>query len=719
MIGQNRPPQAAWAQEPTEGVSMRSLLGVLRRRKLHFLVAVPLAVLAAAAAAYLLPARYRAEALVASDPIVGRDPLADTSPALDVERHLARITEVLYRRSLLEQVIQEFDLFPAARRISAQELEEMRSRIRIRVEGERSFSLGFEDGDRQRVAAVASRLANLLISNTRAEREAKAEARSEFIESQLPAIQRQLEEQERAIEQYKQTYVAEIPEQTATNLKLLEGVEERLQAVTAAIAEDEARRTGIQREMAELKRQGVSMEPPRNPAETRLEELRTSLAQLRRRYTEQHPEVVRAQAEIEELERAIAAGQTGPATAPEYSPVQLRYVQLAAELDAVEERLAYNRAARGGLAGESATYRGRIGAAPRHDTALAAMTRDYEATRTRYEELSKELNEARLAERLEKTNQGAVFRIVEAPRVPTEPVAPRRLRILLMGLALGLGLAMATALLAEQVDTSFRNVEEVESALQLPVLATIPSLPARGGQRGEGHYPPVASLEEPHGLAAEQYRILATKLLRQAGGSRPLTVLVTSPVGEEGKSTTAVNLALALSRLVDEEVLLVDADLRRPTVHQLLEMPASSGLSTLLANPDDDPSRYVRRQHGLAVLEAGRSSPRLRAALASPLAQRVFQRLRQRFGYVVIDAPPLLAVAEGLILQQMVDSILLVVRARKTSKEASLRAVDSLDSPRLAGVVLNDVDASTVHIYPYRYFEQDEGSAVMGGRVER
>jgi polysaccharide chain length determinant protein (PEP-CTERM system associated) len=695
------------ARQTGEAVSLHALLAMLRRRKLHFLIAVPLVAAAFGAAAYLLPERYYAEALVTSEPTI--DPrIGDVPPPeLHAERQLARITDVLHRRSLLEGVIREFDLYPETRgRVSAEQIEATWSRVSLRVEGDRSFSIGFEDGDRQRVAAVAARLAELLIGTTGAEDDQRAAARTNVLDSELPAVEARMEELEQGVERYKQQWFAEIPEQAQTNLKLLEGIQTRLQDVSAAITDDEARRSGITSELAELDRQGVTLQPPKSAARTRIEQLETELRGLERRYTDRHPEVVRARAELEELRQAEARGEGGQTAVPEYSPVQLRYLELQADLQAVEQRLVRSRAEQAALSARSADFQRRVEAAPRHEAALAAMNREVDATRARYDELTAKQQEARLAERFEKSEQGgAAFRLLEPPRVPAEPVSPDRLRILILGIGVGLITGLGSALLAEQMDTSYRDVESFEADTELPVLATVPSLPAAGG-RGAGTLGRrVALLDEPHGMAAEQYRILAIKLTRHAGRPRPTSVLVTSPVGEEGKSTTAVNLAVALTRMVDEPVLLVDGDLRRPSIHRLLRLPPGSGLGALLASPDDDPARYVRRHHGLSILEAGRLSPRTRSALASPLAQRVFQRLRQRYSYIVVDAPPVLAAAEGLILQQMVDSVLLVVRARSTPRRAVHRAIESLDLSRLVGVALNDVEAASAYPSAYHYFE--------------
>lgn len=699
-------------QGASDGVSASALLGVLRRRKLLVLIPTVLVTAGFAVAAQLLPARYRAEALLLSEPRVPRDQLG--SPELDVQNQLARIADVLHRPSLLEQVIRETGLRPAGAHIGEEDLREVEKRITLQVESERMFALGFEDRDPRRVARVASRLADLLVSETGAEREERAETTASFLAQQIESVESRLDEQNRRIEEYRQRWFGEIPEQAPTNLKLLESAQERLQRSSESLLEQRARRAAILRELEELERQGFS----KDPGEARLEELRIALRQLRRRYQEEHPDVVKARIELEELERAVAAGTAGSLPA-ERSDARLRLLQLRAELEGVEERIARGTNEQSELAAQSASYRSRVEAAPRHEMALAAMTREYEDTRTQYLALLEQVNEARLSERLEKTERASVLRVVEPPRVPEKPFAPNRLRLVLMGLAAGLGLGFAAAFVREQSDRTLRDVPEIESATQLPVLATIPSVGRRArGRRNNSQPPEIAALDAPYGAAAEQYRILATRLLQDSARRGSTTVLVTSPMVGDGKTTTAVNLALTLARLVDEAVLLVDADLGRPNVHRLLQLPSGPGIGDLLSGPQGlELERHVRWHHGLHVLVAGRVSPHTRAALGSPRGQKVFEQLRRRFTYVVVDAPPVLAVAETFVLQRLVDSVLVVLRSGVTHREAARRALQSLDPSRLVGFVLSDADAATSYAYSYPYYAEPEERGMAEGPV--
>lgn len=701
--------------ESGEGLSLRRLLGVLRRRWLHFTIPTVLVISAFAAAALLLPPRYRAETLLAIERPATVEP---GIPAPELGTRLDKVEEELVGRALLVPVIQRFGLYPGER-VDRAEMESMRERIRVRAEGPSTFSIGFEDNEPGRAAAVVAELTERLISGSRVAQVAEARAEVERLEARIRPLEERLAEQESEIQAYQQRWMNELPEAETSVLGLLESSRERVHDNAETIAQLEARQSAIEQELAEIERHDVA----KAPTTSRLEESRRRLERLRDRYTDEHPEVVRARAEVAELERAAASA---PPELPEPSPLRLRQLELLGERQEVAQRLQSARGERGTLISESTDYRRRAESAPRHQVALQAMAREHEAATERYQELTDRLQEARVSEHLAATGD-AGFAVVESPRVPAEPFAPQRLRIGLMGIAVGIGLGIGVAFLSEQMDTSIRDAGDVETPMNLPVLASIPKL-GKGGVRrlerapGRGAAPPIAVLDQPRSGAAEQYRILATKLITRDGSPQPTTLLVTSPTVGEGKTTTAVNLALALSRMLrDESVLLVDADLGRPAVHRLLGLPLGNGLARLLANPDDDLGHFVRHHEGLYLLEAGEASQRTRATLASPLGQKVFARLRQRFDYIVVDAPPVLAVAEGLILQRMVDSILLVVRARMTPREMVRQAVASLDLSRLAGVLLNDAPSGGPGYYS-RYYDgyyPDEGGAGEAPRGRR
>jgi polysaccharide chain length determinant protein (PEP-CTERM system associated) len=693
------------AADPGEGMSFRRALTMLHRRRYYLLIPAVLVTLCFAAAAYWMPPRYRSEVVLASGAVVSRDLEEPPMEALDVQRQLVGITEVIKRRSLLEQVIREYKLYPlSSGEVREVDLESMTDRITVRVRGNKTFALSFEDEDRRRAAEVASRLATLVIEDSATERFRRAEATTSFVETQVEQLRAKLAQQERAIEQYKERWLRELPEYQPTNMAMIDSSQEQLEHSNTIIADQEARRVAISREMREREQQGVRAKP----IDSRIEALRVQLAQLEKRYTDEHPEVARVRDEIETLESS--RGSASVLGAGDSSTLQIRYLQLQAEADSVDQRLRSARAARNSVLGQMDRARRQSDAAPRHEMTLAVMQRDYDHNRTQYDALTKRLQESSLALRLEKADDGAVLRVVEPARVPLQPYAPKRVRILLMGLVAGLGLGVIAAFFAEQVDTSFRDVDEVQRFTGLPVLTSIPNIAPKRRPRGDtSAQPSVVMSSDPYGHVAEQYRILATKLRARTAGRRPVVILVTSPMGGEGKTTTSVNLSLALSERVDESVILVDADLRKAGVHRFLGRPHGRGLKELLADPEADLGALVRRFDHLHLIQAGGSpSAEVSAAgeLSSQHAQRIFARLRERFAYIVVDAPPLLAMAESHILQHMADLVLLVIRAGLTPKELVTRALESLEEAPNLNVILNDTDTATsAYGYVYKYYD--------------
>lgn len=695
-------------------VSLRSVLGVLRRRKLAFLLPFAVLVLGAAAVAWILPDVYRAKAVIGL--VQGPDAEYQdlhVPPEVSIERQMNRVTDMVHRRSLLEKVGAELKLFAHPEgKATEGELAALRSRIGVHVESLRSLALEYEDNSPDRARDVTARLAELLVATNQAEREGRSRQSVGFVQEQIALLEKRIEERELEIERYKSGAAGALPEQVPALLEQLRSSETMLQETAGMVAELESRRAALRAELRTLGQQGSA----KDPASARADALRLELAQLRRRYTDRHPEIVRVQAELDELQNAIAERRADSVTAGELSPARLRHLQLTGELQEIDARLARSAATRNALRGRTGSLESRLAEAPKHEMALATLMRAYEAEKNQYQKLLDKLNEAQLSQRLESSMNGAL-EIAEAPRVPTAPFAPQRGRIVLLGLLAGLGVGFAAAFVREQLDTSFQTVEDLEVPTSQSVLAAIPSLPApaRHASPGLRQLPAreVTLLEDPFGPASEQYRILATKLLARAGTPPRGALLITSSSAGEGKTTAAVNVSLALSKmLAGESVLLVDADLGRPAVHRAFDIQIGPGLSELLADPDLDPNQFIRAQHGLYVLPAGEYSPETRASLSSPLGQRVLTRLRKRFAYVVFDAPPILAVAEGLILQQLVDSVLLVVRARMTPRELVRRSLASLDPVRLAGIVMTDVQGQH-DAYNYPYFNVGSRSSAL------
>jgi capsular exopolysaccharide synthesis family protein len=463
---------------------------------------------------------------------------------------------------------------------------------------------------------------------------------------------------------------------------------------------------------------------PKSANQTKLDAARLELDALRARYTPSYPEVIRKEGEVRDLERIVAAEQRSTHPDRVVSPTDLRYTQLKADLDSIDRHMLNIREERSALSTQLASYRQHVNATPRHEQALAQLTREYDITKTEYESALTKQADTHLDEQLQKiANNGLIFRIVEPARVPLDPVSPNRLRLLALGLFAGFGFGMAMAFLAEHVDSSFRDVDEFQNETGLAVLSMIPKLKSNGAskktqagakslshQYSAGGYRPastIVTILDPQSVATEQYQILAMRLRNAAKGTKCPVLLVTSAAGGDGKTVSSINLAVTLSE--QSRVLLIDADLRRPKVHQYMGFPImeSRGLGNLLFNPEDNVAKYTRTVKNLSVLPGGAHVEHPLTLLGSPKLGVLMARLREQFDFIVIDSPPIMPVADGLILRGISDQVVLVVRAGYTARAVLRRALNSLDTTHLAGVILNDVDIRhSRYAYAYKYYQK-------------
>jgi capsular exopolysaccharide synthesis family protein len=203
-------------------------------------------------------------------------------------------------------------------------------------------------------------------------------------------------------------------------------------------------------------------------------------------------------------------------------------------------------------------------------------------------------------------------------------------------------------------------------------------------------------------LAAEQYRSLRARIRRAEAGKSVRTILITSPAKGDGKSLTAANLALTMAQEFQQRVLLLDADLRRPAVHQLFGLTGGPGLSDVLIGAAElDDALTTLPEYNLTVLQAGVPPSHPTELLGSSTMRRTLDTLRGRFDKILIDMPPVAPLADTHVVAPLVDGVLMVVRAGVTPKPAIERALAGLDLSKVLGLVLNESDAPSTDYDTY------------------
>jgi succinoglycan biosynthesis transport protein ExoP len=350
----------------------------------------------------------------------------------------------------------------------------------------------------------------------------------------------------------------------------------------------------------------------------------------------------------------------------------------------------------------------------------AILAREVDTNRQLYDSTLQRMKEMSVAAELRASNVS----IIDKAEVPRQPSSPKVRKNLLLGMFLGLIGGVGLAYLREYLDNTLKTAEEVERYLGLPNLAVVPDFLALS-RRGQVLWTfPSVCRQIPGAPAADRDLILAHRafsamveaygnlraaILLSRAEESPKLVLFTSAMHGEGKTTTVTNTALVFARL-GGNVLIIDADLRHSRCHKVLGLEHGPGLTELLTGLRELPE-LIRQTHiaRLYLLDSGSMSPDPAELLGSQKMRDVLAALRERFDYILIDAPPMIPVSDAMLLSTMVDGVVLVVAAQTTPKqlvwEARMRL--SYARARILGAALNRVNIGLGH-YRYDYWTYAE-----------
>jgi capsular exopolysaccharide synthesis family protein len=509
-----------------------------------------------------------------------------------------------------------------------------------------------------------------------------------FLEKRLAQLRQRLEESERQVVEY------------AANQKIVnipgnqEGGGER-----SLVADDLARLNGelaqavADRVKAESRVQGsggASADSLSNNAITALRtkraEIASEYANLLTKFEPGYPAAKALASQVTELDRAIQQeeGRVRQGASKTYADARTREADLRQRVNA--------------LVGNALDLRRRTIQYNMHQ-------RDADTNRQLYDALLQRYKEIGVAGGIGTNN----IMIVDSAQLPLEPSSPKLLLNLLIALVIGAGLSAASVLALEQIDEAIKDPSEVVKAIGVPNLGTIPAV-----IEGE----PRAILLDRKSPMAEAYLSLQTNLRFSTDHGIPKSLAVTSTRASEGKSTTAYALAQTLAR-IGRNVILVDGDMRSPSVHELLEIANARGTSNFLAGEDDVASMIVKVPNlGIDAMPAGPQPPNAAELLNSARLQLLIERLLETYDHVIIDAPPVLGLADAPLIGSQVEGVIYAVEANGARSSVIRAATARLRSANvnLLGVVLTKFDARKAHFgygyeYGYGYGEKDAVNA--------
>jgi succinoglycan biosynthesis transport protein ExoP len=342
-------------------------------------------------------------------------------------------------------------------------------------------------------------------------------------------------------------------------------------------------------------------------------------------------------------------------------------------------------------------HNGRLNQLPEAEVNLAQLERQKLANEEIYTMLLGKLEESKIAEVM----QISEARIIDRATIPDRPVEPKPKQNTILGFLLGLLIGVGGAFLLEYLDTSIKSSKEIEELTGLTVLATIPLVKDKDRPR-------LPTIEEPHSQITEAYKILRTNIAFAATAKPIKSLLITSTLPQEGKTTTCLNLGITMAQQGHKTIIL-DCDFRRPMLHRYFAefvKDNKHGLSDVLVDRLKLKDAIVKSTtENLHFITSGTIPSNPAELLGSPKMSMTIETLKEQFGFIIVDAPPALGVADARVLGKICDGIMVVIMARKTHRDAVLEVKEELErsGEKIIGFVLNGVDI-TRHYYRHRYY---------------
>jgi capsular exopolysaccharide synthesis family protein len=568
----------------------------------------------------------------------------------------------------------------------------------------RLIDINYQHGDPEIAAKVVNAVAETFVRSNLEKKSETNTSTSEFLSKRVTELQTQIRSSEEKLVDYaKNNQILSLDASQNTVVERLAGLNKQLLEAEndRKMAEAEfnaARKPGAASALAEAATKEV------DTTEARLAELKQKRAELLVSATEEAPEVKEIDQQIDVLQKHLSDTRAR-GTATLLTNLETKYRQTAEREDAL--RKSFNQ-----QKGET-------------------VTQNEAAINYRILQQEIETNKGLLNNLLQRSKENDVIlagrpnniSVVDYAIVPDFPVGPARLRTVMLAFILSLALGIALALFLEYLDDTVHSTDDVERFLRLPALAVIPAMGAGATRRrlrstasalqkrngSNGSNPELLLHVDGRSALAEAYRQLRTSVLLSTAGHAPKTLLVTSSLPGEGKTTTAVNTAISLAQ-TGAQVVIIDADMRRPRLRSIFDLPEQEGLSSILSSEisNDDVFKTILRDEvsGLFVLTSGPVPPNPAELLGSDQMRKLISILSHKFTHIVIDSPPVNSFTDGVLIASMVDGVLLVVHGGKSSRGVVRRSRQLLleIGAKIVGVVLNNVSVRSHDYYYYRRY---------------
>ncbi len=551
-----------------------------------------------------------------------------------------------------------------------------------------------EAGTAEEVALITNNIAEAFKEYSVEIARAKVTEVRRFIEVQLPEVQKRLKEAEESLQKFKEK--EKLISIDASGSALQEELVKLQSEYGSKVSQISITETLIARLKQELKKENERLAEEivkiDNPS---LSSLRAQLLVLGNEYSSyiiaglapEHPKLIGLNKKIEDIKRRLKQKATSRAEEEVLSMNPLFYIEeLSGKIFNEKFNLIKLQSAKSAMEKRIKEYQERVRRFPTKEYKLARLERTYEFNKSVYQSLIDRYEEAKITEVGEIGN----IVIIERAIPPQLPIYPNPVRNLILALVFGIGIGIGGVIVQEHLDTSIKEVEDVEK-LKIPVAGTIPV-----------HSDDI--IEDQISPSAEAYKKLQINLKFSKPGSLK-TLLVSSCAAKEGKSTLVSNLGVTYARALQKTVM-VEGDLRKPSLHKLFKISSKVGLSNfLIGDVKIEDVIFPTKIENLWVIPAGHIPPNPSELIDSESMKTLISGLRKDFEMVIIDSPPLITCADGFLLGNMVEGVILALELRKIPRELLLRTISSFKSTGVVflGVVVNKVKDGIYYSYHYYY----------------
>jgi polysaccharide chain length determinant protein (PEP-CTERM system associated) len=481
-----------------KNVTLEDYLRILKRRRWWLLLPLFAGWAAVWSLSWLLPAAYRSETVILVERQKVPEQYVVPNIAVDLQERLQSMTQQILSRTRLEHIIEDFHLYAKERSRMGpdQVVEKMRSDIAIDLveapghKGElTAFKISYSAPNPKLAQEVTSELTSLFIDENLRAREQQSESTTSFLQAQLASARKDLDEQEAKLKEYKTEYLGQLPEQLQSNVQILSGLQNQLQASSEALHQAQQQKIyldSLENHYRSLAADvGTGGGKGADDTADQLQKLRDQLADYSSRYTDSYPDVVHLKEQIAKLEKRQKAEEAKAAKDPagngdphptSYAELQAMspMMQVEGQIKANELEIQNRKREVDQLQGQVDSYRGRLNLTPLREQQLADLTRNHQQALENYQSLLAKEMQSELATNLEKRQEGEQFSIIDPPSMPLRPYWPDRLNFSLLGLAVGALLGISITVSLELAQNRVRGEKEVAAMLPVPILAGIP-----------------------------------------------------------------------------------------------------------------------------------------------------------------------------------------------------------------------------------------------------